>query len=516
MYAKGNETSGDDNYYLMQTDCYSGKLYGSPLAAVEKNYEIAIDVSGLEKSKLKETAMDKLVLAVKLSDGTYKAVTDPVSISNPEALAKNTNAIFKASSKKGLQGVAYASDGSQPVDARYTNSKQTMFNLDLTDIINPKSDDTIFTYKGKQYRFSKCSALIANIRSLNAGYQQYLYGNNGTTKVSVSLCLLLSYDPANSYLIDPSARQAGHSYYLLNVREQRARETLEAAFVYLGEIFGQEDCYVTNWILGNEINSSRAWNYGGSLSFDAYMQCYTTAFRMLYNAVKSEKTGNTVSISLDNGWTAVPDTYAGKATLDTFAKKINAENPEIEWSISYHAYSYPLTRADFWNDSSNTTNSTSTRYISMQNMNVLTNYAASLEKSYQKSPGSIRVLLTEVGYSYGAGAENQARAIARGYYVAEFNDRIDAFIIRAIVDDAEEAKGKLYFGLMNSQQEKRTAFYVYEYMDSDLNQLKNTFPSGLVSSANYGKFNSAKNILCNTNWKSVVPGFDASKLAGIN
>lgn len=516
LYAKGNEASADNNYYLMQADCYSGKIFGSPLTSVEKNFEVSINLNISDRSKLKELAIDKLVLAVKNNDGTYKEVTSAVSVSNPEAIANNTAKIFKASSKKGLQGVAYASDGTQPVDARYTNSKQTMLNLDLAEIINPKSDYTTFTYKGKQYRFSKCSALIANIRSLNAGYQQYLYGNNGTTKASVSLCLLLSYDSSNSYLIDPSARKAGHSYYLLNVREQKARETLEAAFVYLGEIFGQEDCYVTNWILGNEINSSKAWNYGGSLNFDTYMQCYTTAFRMLYNAVKSEKTGNTVSISLDNGWTAIPDTYAGKATLDTFAKNINAENPNIDWSISYHAYSYPLTRADFWNDSSNTTNSTSTRYISMQNMNVLTNYAASLEKSYQKSPGSIRVLLTEVGYSYGAGAENQARAIARGYYVAEFNDRIDAFIIRAIVDDAEEAKGKLYFGLMNSQQEKRTAFYVYEYMDSDLNQLKNTFPSGLVSSANYGKFNSAKNILCNTNWKSVVPGFDASKLAGIN
>lgn len=515
VYVKGNESSADDQYYLMLADGYTGEIYGSPLASTDKNYAVSLNVAISDRAKLKEIAMNKLVLAIKQSNGSYKAVTGAVYVSNPEGIAENTVEIFKASSKKGLQGVAYASNGNQPVDARYANTKQTLLNLDIADVVNPSSDYTTYTYKGKTYKFSNCTALVANIKSLNAGYKQYVYGNSGTTKVAVSLCLLLSYDSANSYLIDPSARSSGHSYYTLNVREEKARETLEALFVYLGELFGQEDCYVTNWILGNEINSSKAWNYSGSLSFDTYMQCYTTAFRMLYNAVKSEKTGNTVCISLDNGWTAVPDTYAGKTTLDTFAKKINAENPNIEWSIAYHPYSYPLTRADFWNDSSNTTSSNSTKYISMQNITVLTNYAASLEKTYKMNTGSIRVLLTEQGYSFSAGSEKQATAIARGYYIAEFNDRIDAFIIRAIVDDAEEAKGNLYFGLMNSQQDKRIAFYVYEYMDTNLSQLKSTSASSVVSSANYSKFNSAKNILCNTNWSSIVPGFNASKLAGM-
>lgn len=515
VYTKGNDTGADGKYYLMQSDCYTEKIYGSPLASAEQDYEVSFKIEISDRKKLKEIAMDKLVLAVKNNDDTYKAVTRAVSISNPEMIAQNKKPIFKASSKKGLQGVAYASDGNQPVDARYTNTKQTLLNLDLASVVNPRSDYTNFTYKGKTYRFSNCTALKANISSMNAGYEQYLYGNNGTTKVSVSLCLLLGYNSANSYLIDPAAREQGHSYYLMNVREQNARETLEAAFVYLSEIFGQEDCYVTNWILGNEVNSSRAWNYAGNLDFDSYMNCYTTAFGMLYRAVKSEKTGNTVSISLDNGWTAAPDTYAGKAVLDSFAKKIHAESPDMEWSIAYHAYSYPLTRVDFWNDYTNTSNSMSTRYISMNNITVLTNYAASLEKTYKKPTGSIRILLTEQGYSYSGGSDNQAMAIARGYYLAEFNNRIDAFIIRAIVDDSEEAAGRLYFGLMNSQQEKRTAFYVYEYMDGDISKFSKTSAQGTVSSANYAKFNSAKRIVCNTNWKSIVPGFNASKLAGI-
>lgn len=516
---KGNSHSSDNNYYLIQVENYTNNIIEEPFAQIEKGIEISFSSSDFERSRLKELLMHKVALAVKLGDGSYQQITKAVNISNPQAIASNIDAIFKGTSKKGLQGIYYATydGGNDILEARNANTKQTLINLDLASVVttNPnKAGYKPYTYKGNTYYFSELSALKANIRSLNIGYKQYLNGNSGTTPVAVTLCLLLSYNSENSFLIDPAARTPGRAYYTLNVREEYARETLEALFFYLGETFGQSDCYVSNWILGNEINSSKAWNYSGSLDFDTYMDCYATAFRMLYIGVKSEKTGNTVSISLDNGWTAVPDTYAGKTTLDTFAKKIHAQNPNIDWSIAYHPYSYPLTRVDFWNDYKNTTDSLSTPYISMRNINVLTNYAGTLESTYGKKAGSIRVLLTEQGYSYSGGAENQAMAIARGYYMAEFNDRIDAFIIRAVVDDADEASGKLYFGLMNSQHEKRIAFYVYEFMDSSRSGFASQ-SSSIVSDENRSKFEAAKSIVCNTNWSSIVPGFDDSKLAAI-
>lgn len=513
--------SVDDYYYFMRVNGLSGKIVGEPLASVTKSLEISMSIRVTERSAIKELLMDKVALAIKTNTGSYQLINTPIKILNPEAIAKNRNEIFKASSKKGIQGASYASNGSEVTDARYSNTKHTLFNLDIASVVsdNPKNGYVEYLYKGNTYYFSNCAALQESIKSLNQGYKQYLYGNNDMTKVSVTLCLLLGYDTNNKYLIDASARTSGHDYYMLNVREKQGRETLEALFLYLGELFGQEDCYVTNWVLGNEINSSKAWNYSGNMNFDTYIECYTTAFEMLYYGVKSEKTGNTVSISLDNGWTAIPDTYAGKTTLDTFAKRIHEKNPGIEWSIAYHPYSYPLTRTDFWNDSKNTTNSNSTKYISMKNINVLTNYASSLEKKYGKETGSIRVLLTEQGYSGKSTSSKdtylQAEALARGYYIAEFNDRIDAFIIRALLDDDEEVKGKLYLGLMDYKQNKKTAFYVYEYMDSDLSKLKQLSAQSVVTAANYGDFNNAKKILCNTNWKSIVSGFDVKKLATI-
>lgn len=462
--------------------------------------------------------MDQLVLAVKTSDGSYQALNEAVFIKNPEILAQDTSKIFKAASKKGIQGLLDAGSGQKITDARYANSKQTLFNLDLADVISSKSakGSVSYNYKGKTYYFSDCAGLKDSIRDLNLGYEPYMYGKKGRTPVAVSLCVLLSYDDSTKNLIDPAARTKGKKFYTLNVYEKSSRETLEAVFLYLGEIFGDEDCYVTNWILGNEINASAAWNYSGNLSFDQYVKRYTTAFQILYNAVKAQKTGNTISISLDNGWTAVTDTYAGKKTLDSFAQQIHQKNPNIQWSIAYHPYSYPLTRVDFWNDTKNTTNDTSTQYISMKNINVLSNYAASMEKKYGMKSGSIRLLLTEQGFSYDSkDPKQQAQAIARGYYTAEFNDRIDAFIIRSLVDSSVETKGGLYLGIMNQQTEKRTSFYVYEYMDSDLSKMEKLNAKDVVSQVNCEKFNDAKNILCKTNWKSIIPGFNASKLSAM-
>ena len=508
-----------NEYYIAEIDSYSASIEKILISKEGTQGVASLDIVITGKENVNAALMDEFALAVKDANGNLILASESVSISNPEAVASNTSPIFKGTSKKGLQGIAYASyeGGSDIADARNANTKQTLLNLDLASVVSqsPKSGYVAYTYKGKTYYFSALNDLKSNIQSLNYGYKQYLYGNDGRTPVAVTLCLLLSYNAENSYLIDPAARTPGHSYYMLNVREENARETLEALFLYLGETFGQGYCYVSNWILGNEINSSRAWNYSGGMDFDTYVDCYATAFRMLYNGVKAEKIGNTVCISLDNGWNAAPDTYAGKAVLDTFAKDIHAKGPNIDWSIAYHAYSYPLTRADFWNDYGNTTDSLSTPYISMRNISVLTNYAGTLESMYGRKAGSIRVLLTEQGYSYSAGADNQAMAIVRGYYIAEFNDRIDAFIIRAILDDPDEASGNLYFGLMNRRQEKRTAFYVYEFMDSDLNKFRSTSAAEVVTPENYGKFNRAKEIVCNTNWSAVIPGFSASKLAGI-
>ncbi len=524
--------SADNQYYIVETESYGNAIdLATPVGSVEKAFDIettvvidAGDGSDDTRECVDRALMNKFALAILNNNGTYQVISTPMGITNPELISENTEDIFKAISKKGIQGVYYASDSNYGMlNAKDQNSKQTLINMNIEDLVGNAGDSNCqeYVYKGKTYYFSKCEAEIANIKSLNAGYDEYMYYYSGKEsgerkiKVCVTVNLLLGYDSSETYLIDPAARTRGYKYYTLNVREEKARETYEALFFYLGEIFGQDDCYVTNWILGNEVNSSRAWNYQGSLSQDAYMQVYAAAFRLLYNGVKAGKSGNNVYISLDNGWTAAPDTYSGKSILDKFALYAQHENPDMKWSIAYHGYSYPLTRCDFWNDYTYTTNNVSTRYISMKNISVLTEYAAALEDKYDKPEGSIRIILSEQGYNAGQGAELQAHALARGYYIAEFNDRIDAFIIRAVIDDVDETRGGLYLGIRSWDEKKRISFYVYEFMDSSPDVFEEIPLEKVADSLNWSKVKAAKNILCNTNWESIIPHFDRSKLAGM-
>ena len=122
------------------------------------------------------------------------------------------------------------------------------------------------------------------------------------------------------------------------------------------------------------------------------------------------------------------------------------------------------------------------------------------------------MILSEQGYNAGKGEYSQAEALARGYYIAEFNNRIDAFIIRAIQDAKEEVSGGLKLGVKDIYDAKRTSYYVYEYMDSNLSKFKKNVASQMVSSRNVTRYQDAQKILCKTNWKSIISGFNESKL----
>ena len=351
--------SADGNYYIVETESYGNGIdLEEPVAEIAKSFDIDItfdigagDGSGNVRQAVAIALMNKFALAIKNEDGSYQLISVPMGITNPEFISENKAEIFKPVSKKGIQAVNLddrRGDGSpKPTDdnAYGSNTKNTLMNIHLNDLVGTSEGSGFksYEYKGKTYYFSNCATHLETVRNLVEGYPQYIKPRvTATNQVAVTFVLLLEYDDVTKYLIDPSARAKGHKYYTLNVREEEARETLEALFLYLGELFGQNDCYVTHWILGNEVNSSKAWNYQGSLSFSNYMKSYASAFRLLYNGVKAGKTGNNVYISLDNGWTASPDTYSGKSTLDKFAEYAQLENEDMLWSIAYHGYSYPL------------------------------------------------------------------------------------------------------------------------------------------------------------------------------
>lgn len=533
--------SYDETYYLVRVDSYADSilsstdspLYSIPMemgTAGENGYTYSVDLTVPDEYaaenenvgdyfsrlvKTSEVVMGKYALAIKTDEDQYQRVSKGAYVSDPAQVAENDTAYYVPASKKGIQdaGSVYRGD---------MGTKHTLQNMRLGNLLKEEAgwDTLTWNYKGKEYYFDQdtINAMAGTVSE---------YNNEG---ISVSLVLLLDFpkDSAFQYLVRIGAQKKGAApYYMMETTTQKAQETWEAIFSYLGFRFGQDSCFVSNWILGNEVNSCNAWNYKGGVSYNEYVKGYASAFRMLYYGVKMTRPSSRVFISLDNAWCKAVAGFAGKKVLDSFAADIAAENPNIEWNVAFHAYSAPLTRVGFWTDYSNTTNSVNSPFISMRNLDQLTNYLGSVESKYGKDSGSIRVILSEQGWtsSSSAGEHGQGEALARAYYIAEFNDRVDAFIIRAEVDAKEEVRNGLSMGLRYQNDTKKMAYYVYKYMDTpvvsnpDANSaqkaLKDYDASKLwfSSEAHREKFAKAQQLLVEEiDWKSEIPGYDAAKL----
>ena len=272
----------------------------------------------------------------------------------------------------------------------------------------------------------------------------------------------------------------------------------------MGEKLGDHKSLVSNWTLGNEVNSCNVWNYSGNMSLNDNVANYAEAFRLLYQGVKRTASNSRVFISLDHCWNKAEAGFSGKAYLDAFASYMNANAPTLQWNINYHPYSQPLTRNAFWSDNGNTVSNVNTAYISMKNIQVLTDYVGTLESRYGKAQGSVRVIIGELGYSARSGQQEEntpAAALGYGYYIAMFNSRIDAYIVRAYVDDAAEIASGLYLGMFDRSYHQKKSYNVYKHLDTD------------ESLAYMNLYLSTVGI---SSWSDVIPGFNADALPAVD
>jgi hypothetical protein len=95
----------------------------------------------------------------------------------------------------------------------------------------------------------------------------------------------------------------GAAYYAFRVNNRTARQWMDAIFAYMAEAFGTDSCYISNWILGNEINSSLPYYYMGNVTEKQLAVNYSASFRSLYNAVRSVRASSRVFICLEHCWT---------------------------------------------------------------------------------------------------------------------------------------------------------------------------------------------------------------------
>ena len=492
-----------NEYYIVMLNGTGDSVINGVKGNILPGGAFRISADFYSNDEFRTTVMCKYALAA-WNGQQYTIISNARYIDNPEVTATMTKSYMgyytsdKITSKKGLQGV---SEG-------YTEDlgvQHTLLNVNLADMVsmNARTGYVPYSYKGKTYYFQDMIALSRTVRYLNGWDLDNPYGSH---KRSVTLVLLMGWNDELSYLIHPSARNRGAaSYYALNMQDQNARDTFEALFCYMGEKLGDNKTLVSNWTLGNEVNSCRVWNYSGNMSLHECVANYAEAFQLLYQGVRRTASESKVFISLDHCWTASDAGHSGMEYLNEFAAYMSQTAPSVQWNVNYHPYSHPLNRNDFWSDNGNTTASWNTPYISMKNINVLTDYLGNIESSYGKPGGSIRVILGEIGFSAvkgNSGQENgQAAALGYGYYIALFNSRIDAYIARAYQDDPAEEQMGLYFGLRNRGDEKKVSYDVYKRLDTteSLAYMNPYLPYIQLSS-----------------WESAIPGFNAGALPAVD
>lgn len=490
--------SADNYYYLFHLSCSAKSVEkdSKPDAKIEKTASITMKTS-LDYNTSSNKLQSRFVLAVKTEKpGTYTAICTPQFISNPEKLAPYSQAFPKSSTKKGLQvNPAYLDD------AVALGVKHTAYNICLDDLIATAAqendgDGISFSYNDTVYWFNR--RVVESIDHTLGQFKQ--------NHMVVSAILLMRWREDLSYLIPATAREEGHGYYALNTSEERARNHWEAVFTFLAQRYTPNGL-IANWILGNEVNNYGTYHYTGSNVLATNAKIYSDAYRMVYIAVRSVYAKARIYISLDQVWTYLAaGSHMGKQFLETFASYWSTYGDMGNFHIALHPYPAPLEDPAFWTNSRGlVTNSINSPCISMGNLHIFTDYIK------KKWGNNTRIILSEQGFTskrYGVDVPQlQAAAIAYAYYLAEFNDSVDAFILHRHVDHQAEEDQGLYLGLWSNNGDranpavigsKKYAWDIFKDMDTPRGNSVTKFALTYIGASS---------------WKAVVPGYDKGRFS---
>lgn len=235
-----------------------------------------------------------------------------------------------------------------------------------------------------------------------------------------------------------------YQYCMFNAANQTGVNGLVADMTFqAANSLGQD------FIIGNEVHE-RQWNYMAYTDWNSYVKAYAQAFRVCYNAIKSENSNAKVYISLGQNWNRdrTPDHKEYYSYIDAkdFVDKFNAEimaGGNIDWSIAIHPYTVPLTYAKFWDMSGQPDGAfyasqiITNKMVSFQNLSVETNYLA----NFRNPAGKPRTMfISEIGLSNTLGDEVQAAAIAASWMAYKRNPYISGYMYLSNIGDGVDSR----------------------------------------------------------------------------
>lgn len=485
----GIPESDSDDIYLFALNTYETSLPEGAEPAdtyrIEKTKATFEFYANLNNRQAGSRMFKKFVVAAKV-DGKYKIISKSRYITNPEAVAKY-DVYTPASSIKGLL-----------VDPNRLNTgeledlgvKQAAYNIPFSKITGQTTSanyPTIhYTYNGKTYAIDGQSVAEYDI----------VFGSLSKKGIRVTAILLNDMNYEYPQLVHPQSRSGSTApYVMFNGAEQEGIDAMAAITTFLAERYsGSGHGTVSNWVIANEINARKQWNYMEYTDVYTYTKEYAQAFRVFYNAIKAVNASAEVYMPLDQTWNRNhnDNNYDARDIMDNF-NTIIKEKGNIDWQVAYHPYPVPLTNAAFWNTGAYykklTVDSVDTAMINMKNVHVVTDYLQ--REDFLTDAGEARhVLLSEQGFTSSSGGEGvQAAAFAYAYYIAEANSQINGFLLNRQTDAPEEVAQGLAFGLNYSNGSHKKVYNVFKHIDT-------------AESQNATEF--AKSILGISDWSSVI------------
>ncbi|MBO4912154.1 MAG: hypothetical protein J5504_05445 [Butyrivibrio sp.] len=454
--SSGIPASDDKYYYLFEQATYEDGIAegAEPLDRIYKGEEASFKLD-LRKQTEGSRLFSKFMLAVKKDDG-YVVISHPKYINNPEGCAKHSYGGMEHKSIKGILPHPLKLSELTDLGVNYCS-----YNIPLSHILTT-SGGIEYEYGGTVYHF--------NSQIMN-DYDNLFKKLNGMG-IDIAAIILNDANPSTyPDITHPDARSGSTApYYMFNATDKNGVRALAAIGSFLSARYSDTGHgNVSMWIIANEVNARKEYNYMAKTDVHTYTAAFTRAFRVFYNAIKSENASAKVYIPIDQRWTYNTDKtgdYDAKDVIDIFASSIS-DYGNINWGLAAHPYSFPNGNTAFWNASKHVNHTETTPTITMDNIEVLTNYMQ--KDSMRDTAGNVRsIILSELGYSSTSGEDVQAAAFAYAYTKMEKNGHIDALMLSRQVDAQEEISALgLALGLENTGGGHKKIYDVFKYIDTD-------------------------------------------------
>ena len=395
-----------------------------------------------------------------LLNGEYVPLSVSSYINNPEMIADNTTPYPETKSKKGLLLDPEMLETPLLTDL---NVQYAIYNIPVSLIMGESTDNNFPTiyygFKGKTYKFN---GAVIN------GYD-YLFSYLSNSGMITTAIVLNDWTEDYPEMIHPMSakKKRGAYYYAFNTAEEEGCLHLEAIASFLTERYsGGNRGLVSNWIVANEINQHKVWNYMDTNDIDFYAAEFEKALRIFYNAAKSNYSEAKVYFSIDHDWNDSKSSdkfFNGKDLIEAI-NLAAGQKGNYDWGLAIHPYPDPMTKVNYWTETYD--KSTEAPTLTLMNLKTVTDFLK--QDEYLDRNGNVRnITVTELGFSSSSGEKLQAAAFAYCYLIIDANPYIEAFIMNRQTDALAEIEQGLAFGIYELDHTPKYILDVFKYIDTD-------------------------------------------------